>query len=438
MVSPSLAPDTSRRFDRLRNPFVQFAIAGVVGMAVIGAGSLLASYRAGEAEAMNDVRARTETLARTVLEPNLSADLLAGDPAAIEALDAIVNRRVLDGSTLRVKLWDATGLVVYSDEHQLIGERYDLDDDKVESLRSGVVVSEVSNLDGPENRFETANQALEVYLPVKGPSGEPLLFESYYSMAAVGASSQRIRSEFAPIVVAALLVMQAMHFGLAWGLNRRLRRSQVEREHLMQRAIDSSLLERRRIAADLHDGVVQDLAGTSFAIAAAAEVASRTSPKLASDLRSASAVTRRSLQSLRSLLVDIYLPNLRSQGLEAALVDLLAPAAGIGIHTELVVSGDVDCSLETTALVYRVVQEAVRNVFRHADAQTLAVAVTADHEATVATVGDDGRGFHTSTGSPSGHFGLRMLTDLADEAGACLMVESVPGAGTTIRLEVSA
>ncbi len=439
-MDPSMPPEASTRWsDRLRSPFVQVAVAGVVGMVVIGVGSLIASQEAGEAEAMNDVRSRTESLARTVLEPNLSAALLDGDTAAVAQLDEIVQGRVLGGSTLRVKLWDSTGLVVYSDEHRLIGERYELDEDKTASLWTGEVVSEVSSLEGPENRFETIEgQALEVYLPVQGPSGEPLLFESYYSMSAVDASSARIRSEFVPIVVGTLAVMQAMHFGLAWGLNRRLRRGQVERERLLQRAIESSLLERRRIAADLHDGVVQDLAGTSFAIAAAAETASSTSPELANDLRAASVGTRRSLQSLRSLLVDIYPPNLKSQGLEAALVDLLAPAATMGIRTDLAVSGEVDGSLETTALVYRVVQEAVRNVYRHAEASALAVSVACDVGATVATVADDGRGFHTSNGSPDGHLGLRLLSDLVDDAGARLLVESSPGAGTSIRLEVSA
>jgi two-component system, NarL family, sensor kinase len=417
--------------DKLRSPFVQVAVAGVVGMVVIGVGSLVASQEAGEAEAMNDVRSRTESLARTVLEPNLSTRLLDGDPDAVARLDEIVRDRVLDGSTLRVKLWDATGLVVYSDEARLIGERYELDDDKTASLWSGEVVSQVSSLEGPENRFETIEgQALEVYLPVQGPSDEPLLFESYYSMSAVDASSARIRSEFAPIALGALFVMQTMHFGLAWGLNRRLRRGQVERERLLQRAIESSLLERRRIAADLHDGVVQDLAGMSYAIAAAAETASRTSPELANDLRSASVGTRRSLQSLRSLLVDIYPPNLRSQGLEAALVDLLAPAATMGIRTDLSVSGEVDRSLQTTALVYRVVQEAVRNVYRHAKASALSVSVESDSWLTVATVVDDGCGFDSSNGSPDGHFGLRLLFDLVDDAGARLTVESATGTGT--------
>jgi two-component system, NarL family, sensor kinase len=438
MISSSFVDKSPDGSGILRSPFVQVAVAGAIGMVFVGVGSLVASQRAGEAEAMNDVRSRTETLARTVLEPNLTVALVNGEPAAIDRLDTIVSQRVLDESTLRVKLWDDAGTVVYSDEHRLIGERYELDDDKVFSLRTGEVVSEISSLDGEENRFETEEQALEVYLPIVGPNGEQLLFESYYSMTAVDASSARIRSAFAPIAIGALAILQFMHFVLAWGLNRRLRRGQIERERLLHRAIESSLLERRRIAGDLHDGVVQDLAGTAFAIAAAAETASRTSPELAGDLRSASVGTRRSLQSLRSLLVDIYPPNLKSQGLEAALIDLLAPANSMGIHTDLSVGGDVDHSLETSALVFRVVQESVRNVFRHAEASTLAVAISSDDHGTNVRISDNGRGFVTGMHRPDGHLGLRLLTDLVDDAGARLVIDSSPGSGTTICLEVPA
>ena len=423
----------------LRNPLVQLSVAGLLGTVAIGVGSFVASQRAGAGEAMNDVRTHTELIARTVLESNLSPELIAGDPAAIDRFDAVVRREVLDGSTLRVKLWDADGRIVYSDELRLIGESYDLEGDKEESLRSGEVVSEISTLEGPENRFETElNELLEVYLPIDGPDGEPLLYESYYSMTAVQDATSRIRRQFAPVVVAPLLITQSMNFLLAWQLNRRLRRARDDREQLLRRAIESSDLERRRIARDLHDGVVQDLAGTLFTIAAAAETASHVSPQLAADLRSASVGARRSLQSLRSLLVDIYPANLRSQGLEAALVDLLAPASTLGIRTDLTIAGAVDRSVETSALVYRVVQEAVRNVIRHAAAETMHVGVTAGDRSMVAVVTDDGKGFDPSKAGPEGHLGLRLLTDLADDTGANLDISSQPGRGTSVRLEVFA
>lgn len=421
------------------SPFRLFAFAGLVGMAAIGGGSLLASERAGEAEANADVRALTRVVAKTVVEPNLSSDLIQGDPDAIAQLDAVVTGQVLDDTTVRVKLWDASGRIVYSDEPALIGEMYELDEAEIESLWSGLAVSEVSSLEGPENRFEAmlADQMLEVYLPIDGPDGNPLLYESYFATSEVTDSAARIRAEFVPIVVAALLLMEAMHLGLAWGLSRRMRRAQHEREQLMQRAIDSSDLERRRIAADLHDGVVQDLVGTSYSIAAAAESADRSGPELAADLRTAAVGTRRSLQSLRSLLVDIYPPNLHEHGLEAALVDLLAPAASLGIETDLTIAGDADRVPTRVTLVYRVLQESVRNVLRHSDATFLSVRVAATSDKIVAEVIDDGRGFSTSDATTTGgHFGLRLLHDLTADAGADFRVESNPGAGTNVRLEV--
>ena len=430
------SPSWPNRFPA--SPFVLFAIAGLAGMLAIAGGSLKASQRAGQAEAMADVRALTSVVAKTVVEPNLTAELLAGDEASISALDEVVSMRVIDDTTIRVKLWDADGRIVYSDEPMLIGEVHRLEEDKNRSLWSGEAVSEISALDGPENRFEAevADEMIEIYLPIDGPDGDPLLYESYFAMSSISDPASRIRGEFLPVIVGPLVLMGGLHLALVWGLRQRIRRGQAERERLLLRAIESSDLERRRIAADLHDGVVQDLVGSSFAVSAAAESAATYAPELSADLRSAAVGARRSLQSLRSLLVDIYPPNLHEQGLEAALIDLLAPASGLGIETELTIDGDIDATQEETALLYRVIQESVRNVFRHANADHLTVHLetTPNHKTVV--VADDGTGF-SSPVSPNGHLGLRLLADLTSDAGANFSVDSEPGTGTTIRLELA-
>ncbi len=424
------------RFFRL-DPFRSFAIAGLAGMLAIVGASLFASQKAGEAEATSDVRRLTELVAKTVVAPNLSSELLAGDPAAIEQLDRIISSQVLDDITLTVKLWDDSGRVVYSDQAPLIGETHELDGRERESIRTGEVRSEISTLEGPDDRFMTEfDELLEVYLPIEGPDGEPLLYESYFAMSGVTASVNRIRAEFVPIIIAALAVMEAMHVALAWGMSKRMRRSQLEREQLLQRAIDSSEIERRRIAADIHDGVVQEMVGTSFAVSAAAETAEKYDSELADDLRTASVGTRRSLQSLRSLLVDIYPPKLLEHGLEAALVDLLAPAASRGLETELSITGAPDSTPDAVTLVYRVVQESVRNVLRHADASSLQIDILAAPDSIKVTVGDDGVGFSDEKVSRNGHLGLRLMADLTADAGADFRIDSTPGHGTTIRLEV--
>ncbi len=408
-------------------------------MLAIGGGSLWASERSGESEAMAEVRSLTEAVARTVVEPNLSQELLEGDPAAIERLDAVVRSGVIDDSTVRVKLWDSTGQIVYSDMGELIGETYELEDEERASLRSGGVVSELTTLGGPENRFEEEHdELLEVYLPIDGPAGEPLLYESYFVTSRVSEASARIRAEFVPITLAALALMAALHLALAYGLNRRLERLRHERERLLERAISSSGIERRRIAADLHDGVVQELVATSYSLAAAAESARPESPELANDLEASAAQTQSSLQSLRSLLVDIYPPNLYELGLESALSDVIAPAERLGIDVDLSVDGDVDQSPESAALVYRVVQESVRNVFRHSNASELEVNVKKLGSGTLATVSDNGQGFEPEQPADEGHLGLRILVDLTSDAGATLVVDSAPGHGTDVRLVVPA
>ncbi len=150
---------------------------------------------------------------------------------------------------------------------------------------------------------------------------------------------------------------------------KRLRRGYREREALLRRAVESSELERRRIASDLHDGVVQQLAGTSFSLEAAAERQGKNGDggePPAEALRRGAAQTRQSVRELRSLLVEIYPASLRDAGLEQALSDLLAPAGGRGIETSLEIDEGLELSSETEALLYRVAQEAVRNAVRHA------------------------------------------------------------------------
>ena len=89
------------------------------------------------------------------------------------------------------------------------------------------------------------------------------------------------------------------------------------------------------------------------------------------------------------------------------------------------------------ALFFRTTQEALRNVMKHAGAKHVDVAVGRTNGRATLTVRDDGRGFDPSS-RPEGHFGLRILSDLAQEAGGELSVDSASAQGTTVRVEVPA
>lgn len=422
----------------MRHPVTQFAFAGLAVLAVFGAAAVLALRGLGNAEALRDARQFATLAGQGIVEPTVAPGLLRGRPQAIAAVDRMVQERVLGERVVRVKLWARDGRIVYSDEPRLIGTRFPLDAEKLDVLRTGATKASLSDLSGPENRFERGQGDLyEVYLPIRAPDGTPLLFETYQRRSAVASTGRRIWMPFAALLLGSLLLLWLVQVPLAWRLGRRLQRTQAEREALLVRAVEASDDERRRIAADLHDGPVQDLAGISYSLSAAAQTGA--SPATRSTLEQAAAGTRDAMRRLRSLLVEIHPPSLRASGLEAALADLLAPFRASGAEAELKVDASLGLDEEAERLVYRAAAEALRNVERHAQANRIAVSVERDEAGVQLVVADNGAGFAPEDRErrrEEGHVGLSLLEELAARAGGRLDVRSAPGEGTTFELEL--
>jgi signal transduction histidine kinase len=417
---------------------VQFALSGLAAVAVLGFVAVQILQHTGESEAIRDAKHETQLAGRGIVTPQLRAALLSGDGAAVARLDRVVRRYVLRDPVVRVKLWDASGRILYSDQHELIGSRYRLGADELAALRSAGVAAEVSDLTKPENRFERHfSKLLEVYLGIPAPDGQPLLYEEYLRYSSVAASGNRLWSSFGPALIGTLLLLELAQIPLAWSLARRLRRRQQEREILLRRAIDASDTERRRIASELHDGAVQNLVGVSYALSAAA--AGSTTQEGAQAIERAAAETRDTIRELRTLLVDIYPPTLRRAGLAGAISDLTAPLGARDVEVDIDVQPDLGLGAEQESILYRVAQEAVRNVAKHSGASQLRIEAARDNGLAFLSVHDNGRGFEplaAKTPDHERHFGLRILDDLARDAGARLTVASAPGAGTTVRIEV--
>jgi signal transduction histidine kinase len=206
------------------------------------------------------------------------------------------------------------------------------------------------------------------------------------------------------------------------------------------RAVDAAETERRRIARDLHDGTVQDLTAVSLALEVASRQLRRGQRVTAQTLDQASAETRTTVRQLRTLFVDIYPNSLRDQGLEVALRDLLEPFDRRGIADTLNIQPDLRLPAETERLLYRVAREALRNVAAHARAHSVEVCVGAADGTVSLVVRDDGSGFDAAAleGAASGHLGLRLLRDLTQDADGTFTVTSMPGSGTTVRVELPA
>ncbi len=424
----------------MREALARYAAIGLLAVVLISLLGVWFVRRAGEAEAIRDAKDQTRIAALGSVEPALSDGLLRGDPTAIAAVDRVVQERVLGdpfsrAAIARVKIWDRSGRVVYSDEPRLIGARYTMSPGDLAEFQNSEPDAAVSDLSKPENRFERRfGRLLEVYLPVQTPSGRRLRYETYYRSSFISARGRRIFRQFAPVMLGALILLALIQLPLAWWLARRVRRGQEERERLLNRALEASDLERRRIARDLHDGVVQDLAAVSYSLSAAAEGAPA---PFDSELREAAAETRHGIGQLRTLLVEIYPPELHRAGLAAALADLLGASEARGVETSLEVEDELRLDRDTEALFFRVAQEALRNVTKHADAKHVRVEVGAENGRARLVVEDDGRGFRPGQSEDGEHFGLRMLGDLALDAGGELEIASTPGRGSRVSVEVA-
>lgn len=424
----------------VRRIVVRVAAAALGVLVLVGVLGIVVVQRMAEQEALNDASQLTDLLAKTVIMPALEDSLLDGDQGAQQRFDAVVRQRVLaDGMFIRVKIWSPEGVVLYSDEPDLIGQRFTLGEDQRKVLSAPATVAEVSNLTGAENEFERAQGKLvEVYRPVWTPTGKLVLFETYRTYESVTARSGSLWRGFGGTIVSSLLLFVVLITPLLWTLIDRLRQGRAAREILLQRALDASTDERQRIAADLHDGVVQELVAASLLVAGAQ--ASTTGP-LAQQLGTAAGAVRSGVSSLRTLLVDIYPPNLDSAGLSAALEDLAASVRGRGATATVTVDETVTDALtpDQQRLVYRTTQETLRNVVKHADASHVDVTLSVQPSLVVLTIADDGVGMDDSVvegGAEPGHFGLRLLTDLAADHGATLAVATAPGRGTRWRLEI--
>jgi len=425
-----------------RRVLLRLSLALLAALVVVAALGALAAQLLAERQSVNDAANRADVLAQAVIQPALTDELADGDEAAVADLDALIRDRVLGDEVVRVKLWSPDGRVLYADEPQLIGQKFELSDDQRAALSDPQVRAEVSDLSATENEFETGGRLLEVYRPVWTPDGRELLFELYSPYAPVEERSAELWRGFSGVTISSLLLFVALAAPIVFRLLQRVRADDLERSALLQATVDASEIERRRVAATLHDGPVQELVATAFfAESVAATAASDGQPETASDVRGVAASVRGNIRVLRSLLVDIYPPSLATAGLEQSLRDLADTVRGRGVDVRIDIEPDLpEQTEEARRLVFRVAQECLRNAATHAAPCIVVLTLRTDGDSTVLTVADDGPGFDPQTlqNRPAGHFGTQVLADLADEAGATLQLATAAGAGTTWRLIVPA
>jgi signal transduction histidine kinase len=221
------------------------------------------------------------------------------------------------------------------------------------------------------------------------------------------------------------------------------RRGAVELAESQRREGERAALERQRIARDLHDSVSQSLFSTTLHVRTAQRALTRegldpTGP-VGEELSEIGQLTRGALAEMRSLIFELRPDVLAEEGLVAALT---MQAAALSAREGLVIEVDgpgerLPLGPEVEEQLYRLGQEALANVVKHARASSATIRIAAEDDAVLIEVSDDGRGFDPAAVGRE-HFGLRSMRGRIADLKGQLEVTSALGRGTILRVEVPA
>jgi PAS domain S-box-containing protein len=212
-----------------------------------------------------------------------------------------------------------------------------------------------------------------------------------------------------------------------------LRRTMEERRALVVRLEEAQEEERRRIAADIHDDSIQVISAADLRAQALAQRID--DPELRAEALALHETLRDAVERLRHLLFELRPPALDRDGIVAALRQYLdQPWGGPAPQTELEVRLEGEPPSEVRAMLFRIAQEAITNVRKHAGATHLRVVLETEGGGVRLRVEDDGRGLDPidlSEPAP-GHLGVTAMVERAELAGGWCRIESEPGRGTTV------
>src|SRR5919202_264366 len=211
----------------------------------------------------------------------------------------------------------------------------------------------------------------------------------------------------------------------------------IENARLHEQARRVAVLEeRQRLARELHDAVTQSLYGLSLYTEAAGQaLATRDLDRVATNVAEIRDTAQEALAEMRLLLFDLRPPLLEERGLAGALeVRLHAVEARAGRITDFQGHESERLQPSTEQELYRIAQEALNNVLKHAHAQHVDVRLEVSLDCATLEIVDDGIGFELAPGVDG--LGFPGMRERADRLGGTLRVESSPGAGTRVFVEV--
>jgi signal transduction histidine kinase len=199
------------------------------------------------------------------------------------------------------------------------------------------------------------------------------------------------------------------------------------------------LEERQRLARELHDSVTQALYGVTLHAQAARRLLTVGEVASAIDsLRVLQGMAQEALDEMRLLIFELRPPILEQVGLVAAVQARLNAVEGrANLQTRLIADGDDDLPPSVEQALYRIAQEALNNVLKHARAQHVTVSIIQQRPTVILEIRDDGVGFDPSTVRAQGGLGLRGIAERVAQLNGTYKLQSVVGAGTQLGVELA-
>ena len=419
-----------------------FYAVAALALIVVSIGAVVASRSVARQQALKDAERTTVRLADRI--GPLLDKALTGDVKSREELDEAVNYRMGGDYLTEINVWDVEGQVVYADDPNEIGKQIEPPQQVIDVVNTGRATSDFTKEPHASEQPVKPDDPgfVEVYVPFDLPQLRTLAFEAYYNYTPVDEVANELLWQLIPLVLVPLIILQLFQVPLTSSMARRVRRHEADRAALLERTLSVSERERIRIAGDLHDGPVQNLAGVGYALDS---VAASVPEQYAILMRRIQDTVHDVIFSLRKLMVDLYPPDLSVGQLSAIIASLAAPLTDRGIAVTTTTGSLPELHGDTVTALYRVARESLANVAEHANAHKVDISFgfdEADDPARASTIllriMDDGVGLDPSKVDKraEGHLGLRLLKDRVENLGGTLTVRTGPHGGTTVLAEL--